>query len=384
MDSRDPLRPWIYLTRRPGSALPTALVIASVTLLLVVVITPGNTFRSTLDANLAALEVFTVVGPARRPTVDATLKGILDRNPFGTHWALARALWVRYPMMIGEGSCPLILASPEEARAVLERLGLRLVAGRYPSGPEPALVLHEDVARARGITVRGRMGTLVDPDDIIPGSFEVVGLVRGPARIAVGVTGNGMLESMLLGRLPAYALVDARPGHKADSDRYLHAARDGSGPAFQVIDAAYARGRAERALKNLPLLVRFISISSASIVSMVVMLLTLLAFQSRLPHFAILLALGQSRGRLLRSLALELSMLAVGAWLVGASLGLLALRIYDVVALRPRGLLVQVWDPVVVLSSAVIPFLVIAAGVVVLGRALNRIDPVAVLRQRSL
>lgn len=382
MRLRNPLRPWVFLARRPGRALPTAFVIASVTLLLVVVITPGNTFRYTLDANLAALDVFTVVSPARRAGFEPALRDLLDRNRFAERWVPVKALWVRYPAIIGEGSCPLLLARPEEARAVLDRLGMRLVAGRHASGPEPVLVLHEDVARARGIGVGSRVGTLVDPDDIIPGSFEVVGLVRGPARVAVGVVGAGVLASMLHGRLPTYALIYPRPGLKEKSDAYLHAARDGTAPAFQIIDAAYARTRAERALKNLPLLVRFLSIATACIVSLVVMLLTLLSFQSRLPQFAILLAIGQRRRRLLRSVTLELSMLAVGSWLLGASVALAGLAVYDVVALQPRGILIHVWDPGAIAASATIPVFVILAGLAVLWRGMAHVDPVSIIQQR--
>jgi hypothetical protein len=259
---------------------------------------------------------------------------------------------------------------------------MKLVAGQHASGPDPVLVLHEDVARARGIRVGSHVGTLVDPDDIIPGSFEVVGLVRGPSRVAVGVVGSGVLASMLLGRLPSYALIYPRPGLKEKSDRYLHAARDGTNPAFQIIDAAYARTRAERALKNLPLLVGFISIATASIVSIVSMLLTLLNFQSRLPQFAILLAIGQRRGRLLRSVTLELSMLAVGSWLLGVTVAVLGLAIYDAVALQPRGILIHVWDPGVIVASAAIPIFVVLTGLAVLWRELGRIDPVAVVQQR--
>jgi len=356
---------------------------AAVTMLLVVIITPGNTFRSTLDVNLAALDCFTVVAPARRPDIDSALRGVLDRDPFAERWILVKALWVRYPAMIGEGSCPLILARPEESRAMLGRLGLRLVEGRYPSGPDAELILHEDVARARGVVVGSRIGSLVDPDDVIPGSFEVVGLIGGPTRIASGVIGTRLMASLLDARAPTFALIYPRRGLKESSDRFLHAAKDGADPAFQVIDAAYARNRAERALKNLPYLIRFIAISSASIVSIVVMLLTLLVFQARLPEFAILLAIGQRQGRLLASLALELSILAIGAWILGAAMGLLGLRIYDRLALQPRGILVHVWDPAALLASAAIPFLAVSVGALALRRSLRRIDPVTVIQRRG-
>jgi hypothetical protein len=379
----DPLRPWLYLRRRFRQMLPIGLVITLVTLLLVVVITPSNTFNETTRANLRGLEVYTVVAPAGRPGFDSALAATLKGNPHMEGAIHVKALWVRYPMMIGEGSCPLILASPEDSRALVGKLGLTLVAGRYPDGPEPVMVLQEDVARARGLKVGSKIGSIIDPDDNIPGLFEVVGLVRGAARIAVGVPGSSELSTMLMARVPDFMLIYARPAAKEASDRYLHAARDEGDPAFQVMDIDYAQRRTERALKNLPFLVTFIFGSSSMIVALVAILLSLIALQARLPELAVLLAIGQRRSRLSLMLIQEFAVLAVLAWLLGVGLGLLGLQVYDAVALRPRGILFRVYDAHVLATSAALPVLVIAVGALALWRSLATVDPVTLIQKRG-
>jgi peptidoglycan/LPS O-acetylase OafA/YrhL len=56
----------IYLRRRFSRVAPIAMAIALVTVLLVCVITPTNTFDETARRNIAGLRAFTVIAPARR------------------------------------------------------------------------------------------------------------------------------------------------------------------------------------------------------------------------------------------------------------------------------------------------------------------------------
>src|ERR1044072_3318357 len=63
-------RRMIYLRRRFWGGAPSATAIALVTMLLVCVITPTNTFYETARANVAAFHAFTVIAPARQAELD--------------------------------------------------------------------------------------------------------------------------------------------------------------------------------------------------------------------------------------------------------------------------------------------------------------------------
>jgi hypothetical protein len=139
----------IYLRRRFSRVAPIAMAITLVTILLVCVITPTNTFDETARANIAGLHAFTVIAPARQAELDPSWRERLEHDPSVEAQVPVRALWVRYPMVIGEAYCPLLLADATSIRGIAERAGLRLVAGRYPDDDHAGVVLHEGVARAR-------------------------------------------------------------------------------------------------------------------------------------------------------------------------------------------------------------------------------------------
>ena len=80
--------------------------------------------------------------------------------------------------------------TPEDARLLMERMGLRLVEGRFPEAGQPGAVLHVALARARSMELGDVFGRIVRPEDTTPGRFELVGLlevVKQPADLGVRV-----------------------------------------------------------------------------------------------------------------------------------------------------------------------------------------------------
>jgi len=373
----------IYLRRRFTRVAPIAIAIALVTMLLVCVITPTNTFDETTRANVAGLRAFTVIAPARQAELDHSWRGRLEHDPAIEALVPVRALWVRHPMVIGEAYCPLLLADAARVREIAERAGLRLVAGRYPDDDHPGVALHEDVARARKLSVGSRFGTWVDADDTTPGAYIVQGLLGGDARLAVGTAGTGLFQSFLSARAPAYLLLYPRPGAKARMDAMLRDARVGGEPAFQVIDEAYMNERARKALANVPVLVNFTALATSIVVALVVALLAVVGFQARQEEFALRLAIGQRRSHLLLELALESGVLALSSWMIGIAVGWLVLYAYDVLVFEPRGFLVRLLDARPLVASSMLPLVSVLASVTALGARLYRMDPVAILQRHE-
>jgi hypothetical protein len=364
--------------------LPLFAIQGLVTCLLVLIITPTNAFRATAESNIRPLEVFTIVSPRLRRDFDDELKALLDANPDQARRVAAKMFWVRTPMIIGEGYAPLIALPRAGQEEFLRKTGLRLVRGHMPVPGKDGVVLHESVARARGMHLGDRFGQLVDPSDPTPGRFTLVGLLAGPSRVGVADLEYASQPYFVLARREPFQVVYPRPGGKARSDRYLHEARQKDGErAFRVVDAAYVEARIEKTLQNLPLILGFITFSVAVVVALVVALLNVIAFQVRVDEFGLLLAIGHPRRRLVRKLVTEVGLVAGAAWVAGLGVGLLGVALYDRVWLAPRSIVMVVVDPRPLLFSLSVPVLSSLTGAVALARRLRRMDPVAVIQRRG-
>jgi hypothetical protein len=363
--------------------LPAGLVMILATALLIGVLTPTNAFRETAAADVKPLESFTVVAPARRPAFDDSLRAWVARAPGLERVVPVRALWVRHPMIVGDAYCALLLVSAREVSPLATRLGLRVTQGRLPDADHPGVALHADVARARGLGIGQRFGSLADPDDSTPGSYEIVGLLAGPGRIALGVTGAGLFEQFVMARVPSYQLVLSLPGAKPASDAYLRALRDGDGPALQVTDERAMRDRMEKSLANLPVLVTFVSLALSLVVALVVALLQIVLFQARADEHAILLVLGHRPGRLVARAVGECAAIALVAWALGAGLALALLQAYSRWQFEPRGLLMRPFDPQPVVASLAVPIVSVLVAAVALSLQLRRMDPVDIVQRRG-
>ena len=379
-----PLAARHWLLRNPRRVGPAIVVQALVTALVLAVVTPLTGFQATFEANLAALRVYTALTPMRRSEFDPSLRRVLEANPHLERHVEAKALWMRTPMIVGESYTMFIALDGAEQAEFLRRVGDRLAEGRLPAPGSGGAAIHRDVLRARGMKIGDRFGRLVDPEDPAPGAFEVVGVVDGPSRVGVSDLAYAKTPNFVLSRLESFEVVYAKPGEKAASDAYLNDALDPEGgKAFKVWDEAFARRRTQKALENLPTILDAVVGAITAVIALVVALLSLISFQSRADEFALLLAVGHTRGRLARKIAVESAATAVVAWALGMALGFGFLAVWDRVALEPKAILIRFLDPYPIALASALPLVTAAVSTLWLVRRLHRMDPVAVIQRRN-
>jgi hypothetical protein len=379
------LSAWTYLRRNPRRVVPVALVQALVTALLLTMITPTNIFDTTNKAYVRVLETFTIVTPRIRSDFDDDLLALLDANPAQERRVRAKVFWMQTPMIVGEAYVPLVAIDEDVQAEFQQRIGNRLVRGKLPAKGTDEAAIHTTILRARGLQIGDTFGQLVNEDDGTPGKFTIVGEIDGDSRLGVVDLDYASNPFYVLARRESFQVVYAKPGRKAESDAYLHEAKPegAKDPAFRVVDEAYVRRKVEKLLKNLPLLIGFLTGAVALIVALVTALLNVIAFQARVDEFGLYLAVGHRRSRLTRKLALETGITSTLGWLAGLGLGYATLAIYRSVALEPKGILMDLADARALLFSLAVPVLSAAVSATVLTIRLHRMDPVAVIQRRG-
>ena len=373
-----------YLLRSPRRVLPVALVQALVTALLVAVITPTNLFERTAETYIRPLEHFTIVTPQLTNAFDEDLVARLDANPHLEKRLQAKMLWIDTPSILGELSSPLLALKTADQEELLERMGLRLYRGQLPRPGSPGATLHGDILRARGLEIGDEFGRIVNRDDQTPGRFEVVGVLEGGPRVGILDFGYASIPDFVLARQPAFQVIYARAGEKAESDRYLRDEKNDAGnQVFRVVDEAWARALMRRNLKSLPLFIGFITGAVAVIVALVTALLNVIAFQARTDEFALYLAVGHRRGRLVRKLFLETTATALLGWAVGLAVGVAVVATWDALVLAPKALVMDVIDLRPFLFSLMVPVLSAVVSTVAVAVKLHHMDPVTVIQRRG-
>ncbi|MDJ0975548.1 MAG: ABC transporter permease [Planctomycetota bacterium] len=385
MAAPDPLSPALFLRRNPRRVLPVFGIQLLVTTLMVAIVTSINAFEATSDAYLKPLEQFTIVAPRHRVSLEGELEAVLDENPAMAERVRAKTLWMRTPMLIGEGRAPLLALAPEAQPDFMGRLRVRLVDGVLPEPGTDGAAVHEAVLRARGMGLGDTFGQNVNADDVVLDKFTVVGVLGGASRIGLVDLAYTSRPDSVLARLPPFEVVYAEEGRKAESDAWLKDAETTDGEAaFRVFDEAFLRERTERSMENLPLLLGFITISIACVVAFVTALLNVIGFQGRVDEFGIYLAVGHRRGPLVNKLALEAGLVAFAGWIVGVGLGLLVLLAFKAIWLEPKGILLWVVDARPIGYSFSVPVLSALVSALALARRLGRMDPVAIIQRRGL
>ena len=196
--------------------------------------------------------------------------------------------------------------------------------------------------------------------------------------------GYASIPDFVLARQPAFQVIYAREGEKTASDRYLRDVKNEAGnQVFRVVDEAWARTLMRRNLKSLPLFIGFITGAVAVIVALVTSLLNVIAFQARTDEFALYLATGLRRSRLVRKLFLETTATALVGWVVGLGLGVSVVAVYDALVLAPKALVMDVIDPRPFFFSLMVPVLSALVSTVAVTVKLHRMDPVAVIQRRG-
>lgn len=373
-----------YLLRSPRRVLPIALVQALVTALLVAVITPTNLFESTAETYIRPLEYLTIVTPQLRNDFDGDLEALLDANPHMEKRLPAKMLWIDTPSILGELSSPLLALRTQDQKEFLRRMGLHLAEGILPRPGTPGAALHVDILKARNMHLGDAFGRIVNDEDRTPGRFEVVGVLEGGPRVGLIDLAYASIPDYVLARQPSFQVIYARAGEKAASDRYLREALNAAGHrVFRVVDATWARALMRRNLKSLPLFIGFITGAVAVIVALVTSLLNVIAFQARTDEFALYLAVGHQRPRLVRKLGTEMTLTALVGWVAGLGLGVAAVAAYDALLLKPKALVMDVVDPRPFLYSLMVPVLSAVVSTVVVALRLRHMDPVSVIQRRG-
>lgn len=337
---------------------------------------------------LALFDYAAMVWPNGQEGYNALDVGLLRRMP-GVAAIYPVALEDTYwPTIVGEahgGTYGFGLDQADMA-PVMRAMDARLIGGRLPSPYAPEVAMHQAVARARGLSI----GDKIDPTDSSESfdePFKVVGLLDGPAPLTLlsreyllstsEIHDNGNWDR-------AWLIINAERPSRSDGDTALDRSLGGlSKERFLYRGYKYQLDLINEVNTSIDAVLIVLNTVIVSVLTLAVALLNYIYFTRRLPEFGVLMALGQTRGSLIRRALVETLTMIGLTWGLGLLVTEGFCQLLNTALLESKGTVLTAFEPRVLLFSLPLVVLGVLSCGLTIYRQLSRLDPVSIVELRD-
>ncbi len=275
-----------------------------------------------------------------------------------------------------------ILAIPEYSREFcLTRIGLRVSKGRLPYAGEDGIAIHEEIAKAKGISVGDLVGREVNPDDYLWGLFRVTGILTGD--IPCGIASLEYFKAQWAldtGELDYAYLVFPREGYRDHMNTFLDTL-PGNQVLLRTLETAERQFRSES--QNMDLLLWLVNFLVIAIISCAMGLLNTVHLLGRMKEYGLLAAIGLTPAQLVRRAFEEVLILALAGYVLGIAAAKVVLVCIAQFILGPRGIQVSQMGLRAFMFSLPIPLMLSVFSFATIGRHLLRLDFVSIMEGRD-
>ncbi|MGB8647831.1 MAG: ABC transporter permease [Anaerolineae bacterium] len=374
----NPLSIWTYYARNKRKAIPILAILALAVF--------GISFSQVLTGDLmdavrafvTPYHKFFIVYPnynKKYSTLDSGLRAEIRRSPH-----LAEVIPVQVVQTIErplgiQQTLPVFAVDDAGLQMLYALSGDTLIAGRMPVSHENEIVLHEMVARTRGLWVGSQIGREVDSEDAMSGKWTVVGILGGET-----VLNLAPLSRVTQGRPAGNLLLIPRPG---EMDALVAEIKAAAGEQAIVESADYLNGFIDRVLDQFNSILSAINLVVVVVLSLGVGLLNMIYFRQRISEFAILAGIGYSRLFLIRRVTLESIILTTAGWLIGIALAGIIYQVLNLLLFDAQGTPLVFANVRTVSGTLPVPIFVWLFSTATIIWQLRRLDPVAIIDRRD-
>jgi hypothetical protein len=389
--SARPLSSWTFYLRHRRRGI---LLVVSMALMILGVAFPVflvSTMVSAMKPDFEYLRTFSEVSPATGTAVEPGVTARIKNHPLVADVIPARSLWIQVLVPPG-GSTGVDIYGVSEADLplLMDLLGAKVVEGRLPSPRTNEIAISRAVAKNRGLQVGDLVGEPVEERngednpliaDNIPTEMVIVGLLDREG-LWLGFASLEYLESheLTASRRRSLLVVPAE-GRMDDLEVWLEESI--ASPQTDVTTYTAEERESQRITWSLIALFSLVESLIAIVAAAALAALNHIFFAQRQEEFGVLHAIGRSRPWLILRTVKETASTVGLAWLVGAIICLFGLIGFQALVYRPRGLSLDLGDPVPWLFTLPIPLVVVLVGAGTIARTLRRLDPVAIIERRS-
>jgi ABC-type antimicrobial peptide transport system permease subunit len=383
----NPLSPFTYYRRHKWQTLLLLALVSLMTLGISIMVRLPDSFLEHMyysESYATRVSLVSAIGP----TLDPGIVSQIRSHPNVAHVMQEKGVNVIWPPITGDSH--LFGVSESDMQALLDTFDLRLKEGRLPRPHTNEMVISETMAKGAKVWIGDELNNSSNQDWLVafPSPLVVVGILEDDGTSSqpgppVGIVSYEYVNNHELFVSPwaPGLIVIAKEGHQAAVDDFLETAIS---PYAEVRTNRQLVDKFVRVSHNFHLLFGVMDVLVVVAIALVVGMINQIALSKRLAEFGILHALGNSKARLVRRLALETVVVAVLSWIIGLALSwgffaLLKARFYE-----PNGINLNLASLTPAWFSIPIPLAATTSVVWNARRALDRLDAVAIIERDQL
>lgn len=374
----NPLSAWLFFRRNLSRTAPMAVVIVLSVVLIGTVVTIIRSIDLTVLTVYGYNRYFLVALPRNGERVAPEVEQIIRSEELVKAIYRTSVCFTNIRTIFGKFPFVLFGLSQEDMPKVLNLTRMRLVAGRLPRRGEAACALSVGIARNRGLKIGDVVLAPNIEDSFAPIPVKLVGLLDGENWFAV--IPIEFVQEHYFPLLEELVVVAPTPEQQPELDRRLDKALDKR--SVRLFTYGQLVRELRSSLSNLYLIMNIVIAIVVLVIAIMMGMLSNIFFMQRLPEFALLTAMGYTRGMLLWRIVRETVLLVMVGWTVGILLSMGILWGLYWWLFEPRGMLLQPMDWQAYRYTIPVPIAVLAFAAMSVGPRLLAMDPVLVIERK--
>lgn len=376
--SANPLSAWLFFRRNLSRTAPMALVIVLSVVLIGTVVTIIRSIDLTVLTVYGYNRYFLVAVPRNGEHIAPEIKQAIRSEPLVKDVYPISVCFTNIRTIFGKFPFVLFGLSQEDMPKVLQLARMRLVEGRLPHRGEAECALSKGIARNRGLSVSDVVLAPNIEDSFSPVPVKLVGLLDGENWFAV--IPIEFVQKHYFPPLEELVVSATTPELQPDLDKRLDKALDKR--LVRLLTYGQLVRELRGSLSNLYLIMNIVIAIVVLVIAIMMGMLSNIFFMQRLPEFALLAAMGYTRGMLLWRIIRETALLVAVGWTVGVLLSMGILWGLYWWLFEPRGMLLQPMDWQAYRYTIPVPIAVLTFAAMSVGPRLLAMDPVLVIERK--
>lgn len=284
-----------------------------------------------------------------------------------------------------------VFISDKDYDNYLSHLNLQLTQGRLPKKGANEIAVSDGLMKNRGFKIGDDVGDEINKNENLSGNYKIVGILGSIDKGAIPLyTAIGNFDTIKdgLGAITTTYIVHPKPGQTEglakiyDALPKLLKAKSSNGKVYVTtyeIQSEYMSSTTSAINMVIWLIIIIVSI----VLTIAITLFSMMNLLRRVGEFALLNAIGYSKGYVIRRSLIEAIGQVIVAWIVGLGLTLLVYNLVNTYIFQPKGYSDLTIGALELQFSLPVPIAVIICSVFVVLWKLGRMDSIAIIEKRD-